>query len=72
VAATFHSFDLAAVARSLGCEGIRVSGADDLRSALERLPGITRPLVIDVPTSLEVSYKDVLQRLGEARRATGY
>lgn len=67
VAARFASFDHAAIARSLGCEGVQVSTADELRHALKRLPETTTPFVIDVPTSLATSFKDVAQQLGDAR-----
>jgi len=59
VAAQFSEFDHGQIARSLGCEGVRVSSAEELRAALMSLPGITVPLVIDVPTSLTTSFKDV-------------
>ena len=61
VAAHFAHFDHAAVARSINCDGVRVATVDDLRDALKRLAGLTRPLVIDVPTSLSTSFRDVAQ-----------
>lgn len=64
VAAHFAEFDHASIARSLGCEGIRVSNIDELRDALKRVPAATVPLVIDVPTSLSTSFLDVAQKLG--------
>jgi len=59
VAANFAEFDHAAIARSLGCDGIRVSSTDELRAALLRIPELSKPLVIDVPTSLATSFQDV-------------
>ena len=62
VAAHFAEFDHAEIARSLGCEGIRIGGPDALRDALKRLDETTVPVVIDVPTSLATSFKDVAQQ----------
>jgi acetolactate synthase-1/2/3 large subunit len=66
VAAHFAEFDHARIARSIGCEGIRVSSVEDLRDALKRLPEATGPVVIDVPTSLATSFMDVAQKLARA------
>jgi acetolactate synthase-1/2/3 large subunit len=63
VAANFAEFDHAEIARSLGCDGVRVASADELRTALKAVTGLTVPLVIDVPTSLATSFKDVAQTL---------
>jgi acetolactate synthase-1/2/3 large subunit len=57
-------FDHAAIARSLGCQGVRVSDAEELRTALKMVADLTEPLVIDVPTSLATSFADVKQILG--------
>ncbi len=65
VAARFAEFDHAEIARSLGCEGIRVSTADELRTALKGVPTATVPYVIDVPTSLATSFKDVAHRFDD-------
>src|SRR5690606_19922727 len=62
VAANFAEFDHAAIARSIGCEGVRVTGVDDLRDALKRAAEATVPFVIDVPTSLATSFNDVAHR----------
>jgi acetolactate synthase-1/2/3 large subunit len=64
VAASFADFDHAGIARSVGCDGVKVAGAEDLRTALKSITDLSRPLVIDVPTSLSTSFKDVAQRLG--------
>lgn len=69
-----EDFDFAAIARAMGCDGVRVTCESDLRTALAD-GGRDRsiPLVIDVPTSLEVSFKDLLQRVGPPREHTrGY
>jgi acetolactate synthase-1/2/3 large subunit len=72
VAAGFDPFDHAAIAASLGCDSVRVSSVSDLRDAIKALPDITRPFVIDVPTSLASSFRDVTQDIGARRRASGY
>jgi acetolactate synthase-1/2/3 large subunit len=59
VAANFVDFDYAAVARSLGCGGVRVASSVELRVALERVSHLDEPLVIEVPTSLATSFQDV-------------
>jgi acetolactate synthase-1/2/3 large subunit len=63
VAANFAEFDHAEIARSLGCDGVRVTNAEELRTALKAVTGLTTPLIIDVPTSLAISFKDVAQTL---------
>jgi acetolactate synthase-1/2/3 large subunit len=73
VAARFAAFDHTEIAKSLGCDGVRVSDAEELRAALMSLSGITAPLVIDVPTALTRSYKDLAHDLlatGPARPRT--
>jgi acetolactate synthase I/II/III large subunit len=62
VAASFADFDHAEIARSLGCDGVKATSADDLRMALKSVMELRRPLVIDVPTSLSTSFMDVAQR----------
>jgi acetolactate synthase-1/2/3 large subunit len=62
VAASFADFDHAGIARSLGCDGVKVASADDLRVALKSVIDLRKPLVIDVPTSLSTSFMDVAQR----------
>ena len=72
VAAGFDEFDHAAIARSVGCDGVRVDqhrrrcARPCLRSA-DR----TIPFVIDVPTSLKTSFKDIVQSLAGDRWKAG-
>ncbi len=63
VAASFAEFDHAEIARALGCDGMRVSSVDELRTLLKGLTNLTTPLVVDVPTSLSTSFRDVAQTL---------
>jgi acetolactate synthase-1/2/3 large subunit len=73
VAAHFAKFDYAAAAQALGCDGIRVTNVSELKGALQLLSNLSRPLVIDVPTSLDTSFKDVAFELVSAERVrTGY
>jgi acetolactate synthase-1/2/3 large subunit len=44
----FEKTDFAAVARSFGCEGIRVEHPDDLKGALARALAMNKPVVVDV------------------------
>ena len=72
VAAGFDPFDHAAIARSIGCDGLRVESVSDLRDAIKSFPDAARPLVIDVPTSLSTSFREVTQDIAKQRRETGY
>lgn len=62
-AAEFNDFDLAAIARSMHCHGIRVTEPDQLEDAFREAIACGRPTVIDVVTSLEVSFRDVTSPL---------
>jgi acetolactate synthase-1/2/3 large subunit len=72
VAASFAPFDHAAIARAIGCDGISVTSTAELRDALKLVEDLRRPLVIDVPTSLATSFRDVTQDIARQRRETGY
>jgi acetolactate synthase-1/2/3 large subunit len=61
VVSDLGSFDHAAIAEAIGCQGVRVSSLHELRTALKLVSGLTSPLVIDVPTSLKTSFADVKQ-----------
>ena len=71
VAAGFDEFDHAAIARSVGCDGVRVTSTDDLCDALSSVADRTIPFVIDVPTSLKTSFKDIVQSLAGDRWKAG-
>jgi acetolactate synthase-1/2/3 large subunit len=71
IAAGFDEFDHAAIARSVGCDGIRVESTHDLRQALASVADRTIPFVIDVPTSLKTSFKDIVQSLAGDRWKEG-
>jgi acetolactate synthase-1/2/3 large subunit len=67
VAAAFDEFDHAAIARSVGCDGVRIESTDALRTALSSVGQRTKPFVIDVPTSLTTSFRDIVQSLAGDR-----
>ena len=68
VAAGFDEFDHAAIARAVGCDGVRVD--EHRRAARGPVRGREpppSPFVIDVPTSLKTSFKDIVQSLAGDR-----
>ena len=71
VAAEFADFDYAAVARAVGCDGVRAASVGDLEDALSRLASLDRPLVVDVPTGLATSFRDVLDPIDRRRATSG-
>jgi acetolactate synthase-1/2/3 large subunit len=58
-AAEFDDFDHAAIARAMGCNGVRVTAPDDIAPAIEAATRSDRPTVIDIVTSLDVSFRDI-------------
>ena len=59
IASEFAPFDHTAIARAMGCEGIRVERPADLTPALTRALGAGRPAVVEVVTSLKATYQHV-------------
>ena len=63
-AAEFNDFDHAAIARAIGCNGVRVTEPGDFAPALKEALGSRKPTVIDVVTSLDaISFADVTSPL---------
>jgi acetolactate synthase-1/2/3 large subunit len=62
-AAEFNDFDHAAIARAMGCNGVRVTDPAELAGAIEAAARSDLPSVIDVVTSLDVSFRDVTSPL---------
>src|SRR5580693_9476485 len=62
-AAEFNDFDHAAIARAMGCRGVRVTDPAGLAGAITEAAKSDLPTVIDVVTSLEVSFRDVTSPL---------
>jgi acetolactate synthase-1/2/3 large subunit len=67
IACDFGAFDHAAIARAMGCEGIRVEEAVDLAPALRRALDSGVPTVVDVRTSLEETFDRVTSPLTRRR-----
>ncbi len=62
-AAEFDDFDHAEMARAMHCHGIRVTNPADLEPAIREAMACGKPCVIDVETSLAVSFRDVTSPL---------
>jgi len=62
-AAEFMEFDHAAIARAMGCRGTRVEDPAALAPALREALAVRVPMVIDVMTSLAVSFADITSPL---------
>ncbi len=62
-AAEFQEFDHAAIARAMGCRGTRVEDPAGLAPALHEALAARTPTVIDVMTSLAVSFADITSPL---------
>ena len=63
IASTFADMDFAAIARAIGCRGIRVERAEAIGPALNEALGWGAPTVVDVATSLRLSFRDVTSPL---------
>jgi acetolactate synthase I/II/III large subunit len=63
IASTFADMDFAAIARAMGCRGIRVERAEEIAPALREALGRGEPTVVDVVTSLRPSFRDVTSPL---------
>ena len=65
-AAEFKAFDHAAIARAMGCEGVRVTEADQLAGAIRDAVAGRKPTVIDVVTSLDdITFADITSPLAK-------
>ena len=65
-AAEFADFDHAAIARAMGCNGVRVTDPAALAPALREAMTARVPTVIDVRTSLAQSFADITSPLAVA------
>jgi acetolactate synthase I/II/III large subunit len=63
IASTFAEMDFAAIARAIGCRGIRVERAEEIGPALRAALDGTAPTVVDIVTSLRPSFRDVTSPL---------
>ena len=64
-AAEFNDWDHAAIARALGCRGVRVEDPGALAPALRDALAARQPTVIDVRTSLKVTFADITSQLAK-------
>ncbi|MGH7097668.1 MAG: thiamine pyrophosphate-binding protein [Stellaceae bacterium] len=64
-AAEFKDFDHAAIARAMGCRGVRIEDPEALGSALAEALAARAPTVIDVRTSLAVTFADITSELAK-------
>jgi acetolactate synthase I/II/III large subunit len=64
-AAEFKDFDHAAIARAMGCRGVRITDPAALGPALQEALAARAPTVIDVMTSLEVTFADITSQLAK-------
>jgi acetolactate synthase I/II/III large subunit len=64
-AAEFNDFDHAAIARAMGCRGVRIEDPAALAPALREALAAREPSVIDVRTSLEVTFADITSQLAK-------
>ena len=65
IASEFADFDHAAIARAMGCDGIRVQTPDELAGALRAAIGSKRPTVIDAITSRDQSFQKITSRYAQ-------
>jgi acetolactate synthase-1/2/3 large subunit len=64
-AAEFNDFNHAEIAKAMGCRGVRVSDPGALGPALREALAARAPTVIDVMTSLEVTFADITSQLAK-------
>lgn len=63
IASTFADMDFAAIARAMGCRGIRVERAEAIGPALREALDGSAPTVVDIVTSFRPSFRDVTSPL---------
>ena len=64
-AAEFNDFNHAEIAKAMGCRGVRVTDPAALGPALREALAARVPTVIDVMTSLEVTFADITSQLAK-------
>ncbi len=63
IASEFSEMDMSRIAQAIGCRGIRVEEPGQLAGALKDALAGDIPTVLDVRTSLEISFEDILSPL---------
>jgi acetolactate synthase-1/2/3 large subunit len=61
----FNDFNHAEIAKAMGCRGVRVTDSAALGPALREALAARAPTVIDVMTSLEVTFADITSQLAK-------
>jgi acetolactate synthase-1/2/3 large subunit len=64
-AAEFNDFNHAEIAKAMGCRGVRITDPAALGPALREALAARAPTVIDVMTSLEVTFADITSQLAK-------
>ena len=59
IASEFADIDYASIARAMGCHGVRIDEPGQLSGALADALGADRPAVLDVVTSMNISFQDI-------------
>lgn len=67
IASRFNQFDHAAIARAMGCRGIRVERPEDLPAAFQEALAANEPTVVDVHSSLKETFQKVTSPLATRR-----
>jgi acetolactate synthase-1/2/3 large subunit len=62
IASEFADFDHAAIARAMGCDGIRVENPEQLAGALRGAMGSNRPTLIDAVSSGDQPFQKITSR----------
>ncbi len=65
IASEFGDFDHAAIARAMGCDGIRVQTPDELAGALRAAMGSNRPTLIDAVSSRDQPFQKITSRYAQ-------
>ncbi|MDX2157218.1 MAG: thiamine pyrophosphate-binding protein [Hyphomicrobiaceae bacterium] len=63
IASTFSEMDFAAIARAMGCRGLRCTKPSEIASAMAEAFASGEPTVVDVVTSFKPSFRDVTSPL---------
>jgi len=66
IASEFAAFNLSAIANAIGCAAFRVSDEAELRAAIPKALAAGRPAVIEVMTTLEDTFQDVVSALARS------
>ncbi|OLO37026.1 hypothetical protein BTR23_14915 [Alkalihalophilus pseudofirmus] len=66
IASTYPDYNFSEIARSFGCNGVKIDKAEDLAPAIEKAFETGKTTVIDVVTSNEESYKKIMSKLAKS------